>query len=73
MGYWNSGKDGSSLHLEKTGLIWGDRPADVIDESLERIYALFIEDVGRAPTADEIRSGLEFSLKGFLLRKGHAE
>ena len=34
MGYWNQGADGSSLHTEETGLIWGDSPADVFDAAI---------------------------------------
>ncbi len=30
MGWWNQGVDGSSLHVESTGLVWGDRPADEV-------------------------------------------
>jgi hypothetical protein len=62
MGYWNQGRDGTSLHTEDTGLIWGDAPADVMDEALFGIRVLFSAHVGRPPTADEIRAGLEFAL-----------
>jgi hypothetical protein len=62
MGYWNQGRDGTSLHTEDTGLIWGDAPADVMDAAVRQINAAFIADIGRPATADEIRAGLEFAL-----------
>lgn len=64
MGWWNSGADGSSLHFEDTGLIWGDQPADIIDTALDSIAECFAQVHGRPPTKDEVRAGLEFSLGG---------
>lgn len=63
MGYWNAGKDGSSLHAKETGLVWGDEPADAFDSALQKITRAFKRDMDRSPTKDEIRSGLEFALK----------
>lgn len=65
MGYWNAGEDGSSLHVAPTGLVWGDSPADEMDAAITRIVADFKLDVGRYPTKQEIRSGLEFALGRF--------
>ena len=53
MGYWNQGADGTSLHRNKTGLIWGDSPADIVDDAI---------DIGREPTPEELRAGFAFSL-----------
>ena len=63
MGYWNAGKDGSSLHAKDTGLVWGDDPADAFDTALHKIMRAFKRDMDRPPTKDEIRSGLEFALR----------
>lgn len=62
MGYWNHGADGTSLHREDTGLIWGDGPADIVDDAIDTVIAKFTEDVGRPPTAEELRAGFAFSL-----------
>lgn len=62
MGYWNQDREGHSLIVEDTGLVWGDAPADAIDDALAAIVSAFKEDVGRLPTKGEIRAGLEFSL-----------
>lgn len=69
MGYWNAGRDGTSLRDEPTGLIWGDSPADAFDDAILAIAEAFERDVGRLPTAEELRAGLEFSLRGMVRRK----
>lgn len=55
MGYWGSEEDGS-------GLIWGDQPADIVDEAISEIVATFRQDWNRNPTLQEIIDGLAFSL-----------
>ena len=45
-------------------MTWGDEAADVMDHALDVIRNVFIADVGRHPTAAELRYGLEFSLAG---------
>ena len=62
MGYWNQGADGTSLHRNKTGLIWGDSPADIVDDAIDMVRAKFTEDIGREPTPEELRAGFAFSL-----------
>jgi hypothetical protein len=62
MGWWRAGKDGSSLHAEETGLVWGDGPADIMDDAIEKIVAEFLRDYGRKPTQDELIAGLLFAL-----------
>lgn len=64
MGWWNTGRDGTSLHVEDTGLLWGDSPADFMDDALEKIVYDFIMEHERNPTCGELRAGLEFSLMG---------
>jgi hypothetical protein len=62
MGYWKQSANGESLQLEGD-LIWGDQPADILDAALKEIIAVFKRDRERAPTADEIKAGLLFSLR----------
>lgn len=61
MGWWNQLEDGESLVVEETGLIWGDEPADAIDNALDIIDKAFQEHVGRLPTSAELKAGLAFS------------
>lgn len=60
MGYWTGTVIGD---LEGKGLVWGDQPADIIDEAVDRAIAVFAEDNGRLPTKAELREGLEFYLR----------
>lgn len=68
MGYWNQTREGMSLITKPTGLVWGDAPADAMDKMLTAVVTAFMEDLGRMPTEDEIRAGLEFSMSGGLGR-----
>ena len=65
MGWWRAGKDGSSLHLEETGLVWGDSVADIMDDAIDRIVQEFSAEGGRRPTEEELKAGLLFSLGGY--------
>jgi hypothetical protein len=65
MGWWRAGKDGSSLHREETGLVWGDGPADIMDDAIDKIVAEFQRDYGRKPSRDELTAGLLFSLGAY--------
>lgn len=60
MGYWTGTVVGD---LEGKGLVWGDQPADIVDDAIERAINVFQEDVGRLPTKEELREGLEFYLR----------
>lgn len=78
MGWWNHGPDGSSLHPDATGLVWGDACANAIDEALSpgdgqdfydrmtralnRVAAEFNAAWGRNPTRQEIVAGVLFSM-----------
>ncbi len=68
MGYWNTGRDGASfvldLHQDGTPMTWGDAPADVMDTALQEIIGVFKEDLGRAPSLEELIAGLRFSAGG---------
>jgi len=60
MGYWHTDDEGNSF-VEHTEMLWGDAPADAMDDALEAIIAAFRRDVGRAPTLAELKAGLLFS------------
>lgn len=62
MGWWRAGRDGSSLHLEETGLVWGDGPADIMDDAIDQIAAEFRAAYGRKPSRIELEAGLLFAL-----------
>ena len=65
MGWWRAGRDGSSLHLEETGLVWGDGPADILDNAIDAIVAEFQAAYGRKPSRIELEAGLQFSLGAY--------
>lgn len=62
MGWWHQDTEGRSF-AAGSNLYWGDGPADIVDQALDRIRAQFREDLGREPTIREIRAGLEFTLR----------
>jgi len=62
MGWWRTGKDGSSMHAGDAGLVWGDGPADILDDAIGKIRAEFREAYEREPSRAELESGLQFSL-----------
>lgn len=64
MGWWNGARNGASLQTEETGFVWGDGPADILDDALLRIREEFKQTWNREPTNGEVRAGLEFSLMG---------
>lgn len=55
MGYWG-GEDG--------GPIWGDQPADVMDDAIREIVDIFRSDWNRNPTTTEMLGGFMFSMLG---------
>jgi hypothetical protein len=68
MGWWNTSRDGTSfaldLHKDGSPMIWGDGPSDLIDAAVQEIIAMFREDLGRAPSLEELIAGLKFSALG---------
>lgn len=60
MGWWSSGEDGASF--ANSELIWGDGPADIMDNALDKIVKEFQEDWQRKPTRKELIAGLLFSI-----------
>jgi hypothetical protein len=65
MGWWNAGTDGSSLHMEQTGLTWGDSVADIMDEAISQIVKEFQDAWKRTPTREELEAGLKFALSTY--------
>lgn len=62
MGYWDSDEEGNSF----TGnLVWGDAPADIMDDAISLIVKVFEQDVGRKPTAVELLAGFRFSWNAY--------
>ena len=60
MGWWGQDSEGRSLQ-EGTELVWGDGPADTLDEALAEIDKQFVSAWGRVPTVEELTAGLLFS------------
>jgi hypothetical protein len=67
MGWWTQDAEGHSFSHVKEGpeLIWGDGPADILDDAILAIKKEFRERAGRDLTAEEMRAGFEFSMGGF--------
>lgn len=64
MGYWQTNDEGHSFAEGFDGdepMIWGDAPADAMDDALDAIIAAFRSDLGRAPSLRELKAGLLFS------------
>src|SRR4051812_2636262 len=63
MGYWATDPEGHSFVTKGADvkMIWGDAPADVMDEALAKIVKIFQEDVGRKPTMEELIAGVRFA------------
>lgn len=66
MGYWSTNEDGVSFDEAESGedMVWGDQPADIIDDALGQVALTFLHDVGRLPTRKEVLAGLYFSMGG---------
>ena len=60
MGYWNTTPEGHSFS-EDCDLTWGDAPADVMGEAIEKIVKIFEKDQGRKPCLEEFVAGALFS------------
>ena len=65
MGWWTQDEEGRSFaHAKKEELLWGDGPADIMDNALAAIKKEFEAEKGRKPTKAELLAGLKFSLGG---------
>jgi hypothetical protein len=61
MGWWGQSTDGTSFAGED--LVWGDGPADIVDNALDKIAEEFRANWGRDPWREEILSGVNFSAR----------
>lgn len=65
MGWWEHGRNGHSFvrssHDDNNLMLWGDSPADIIDNALYAIKIAFLRDLGRMPSKQEIIAGIKFS------------
>lgn len=61
MGYWSESREGDDE--AQATLLWGDHPADIFGDAIDHIKVAFLRDVRRLPTREELRRGLEFSLR----------
>jgi hypothetical protein len=41
--------------------VWGDEPADIIGDALDKIDAAFMREFDRKPTLAEVLAGVKFS------------
>jgi len=59
MGWWSTGSSGGiEMGAEN---IWGDEPADILDQALIDINDVFMREWGRLPTTAELRAGFAFN------------
>jgi hypothetical protein len=66
MGYWKMNNDKALILItdkqeEATG-VWGDYPADIVGDVVDKLVEVFVEEVGRKPSKAELVSGLMFTL-----------
>lgn len=62
MGWWSTDESGVSF-VGDGEMMWGDGPADIIDNAIDEIEKAFLEGLGRKPTQDELISGMTFSAR----------
>jgi hypothetical protein len=67
MGYWSTSLSGASLQLfgdvnpDGSEMLWGDAPADRIDEGVHNLITRLRLDLGRFPTVAEVREARDDS------------
>lgn len=62
MGWWTTNKDGHSFSSNpRKEMLWGDEPADIMGDALDKIVKVFEEGWERKPTLDELVAGVRFS------------
>lgn len=69
MGWWTTNEEGHSfapVEDSDSELMWGDGPADHMDDALAAIIAEYRRDLGRAPSLEELKAGLLFSAQSAL-------
>ena len=60
MGWWDANPRGG-LAIDDTGIVWGDGPADILDNAIDAINREFKEVWGRSVTLAELKAGFAFS------------
>lgn len=65
VGWWSQNEEGHSFAEADSGeeMLWGDGPADAIDNAIDQIKIEFVRDHGRLPTGAELMAGLTFSTR----------
>lgn len=58
MGYWGTSRSGESfaagVNDDGSEMLWGDAPADALDEGIVRLVTRLRLDLGRFPTVEEV-------------------
>ncbi len=63
MGWWETSPSGASFtRNDGPEMLWGDGPADILDDAIDAIVKEFERSLERRPTRAEIEAGLRFSL-----------
>jgi hypothetical protein len=63
VGWWTQNENGASFaHARAEEMLWGDGPADVMGDAIQRVVEEFTAGTGRPPTKSEVIAGLVFSL-----------
>lgn len=61
MGWWSTNRGGYSFAEEEgEEMVWGDGPADLLDNAIDEIDKEFIETWGRPATTHELVAGMRF-------------
>ena len=64
MGWWSTNTKGESFTANNgVKMLWGDGPADLMDDAVARIIREFQSNFDRKPTHDEMVAGLLFSIR----------
>lgn len=63
MGWWDTNEKGQSfIPSENEEMVWGDGPADILDDAISQIISEFQRVWDRKPTLAEMRAGFIFSV-----------
>jgi hypothetical protein len=60
MGYWATSPEGESfaegINPDGTKMLWGDTPADMIDDGQEKLIKRLTEEMGCKPAVEEVEA-----------------